>query len=85
MSKARIRKTVDVDISETVSADIILRVSEIVDFIKECDDDEKSQILEALNMPTGGIKISTLEDVMKMETLTKLFHKYSSSQLDQFL
>ena len=80
----KIRKTISVEVDETVEADVTLSIHEIVEFIQECDDDEKKDILAALDLPTG-IKLSTLDDVMKFDTLVELFHKYSQSELNSFL
>lgn len=83
----RIRKTVEVDIDETVDVTVSLGLNEIVQFVQNCNSDEKAEIRQALKDDNsfGHIRTQTLDDVMKMETLIKLFNKYSQSELDNFL
>lgn len=88
MRRNRIKKSVEVEISETLYADVTLGLEEIVEFINECNSEERAEILVLLNpaeQGVKGIKISTLEDVQKMETLIELFNKHTSVELEQFL
>ncbi len=85
----KIRKTIEIEVNETVDADIALGIDEIVSFISECNDSEKSEIRAALNdknvMPLVGVRIKTLDDQFKLEAIEKLFHKYSTSYLESLL
>jgi hypothetical protein len=86
-SKRKINKSMEIEINEYVDINISLEIDEIVDFIQQCDQEEKSLILTNLGRFSifDDIKINTLEDEFKVKALIKLYNKYTLTHLENLI
>jgi len=86
-NKRKINKSMEIEINEYVDVDISLGVDEIVNFIQQCDQEEKNLILNNLGRfsISDDININTLEDEFKVQALVKLYNKYTLTHLESLI
>lgn len=83
----RFRKTVSVDINDTVEVEI--ESDAVVEFLENCSPSELTEILKDANVNTlsvpEGITINSVNDVLKFEMLSEAFKKYTIFELEEKL
>ena len=83
------RQYIDIDVNETFNVPITLSVQNIVDFIKECSDNERLDIIMALKQ--SGISTRPkpssvlLMDSMKIEFFMENFEKITLDDLKSII
>jgi hypothetical protein len=87
---------VDIDLDEIDTNDLVEEICRRLRRAggrKSLSDKEKNELKESLsdlndalsNAPLENIEIKTLDDKMKVEHFSSVFHKYTSSQIENLL
>ena len=81
-----IRKRIEVDVNETLDAEVSLNFYEMKQFFEECNNEEKAEICHELGIRTYATYAGdTVLDQIKNELLLEAAKKYSLEELEQRL